>query len=213
MDQSPILTGGPVSGSSSAKKRLIVAVALLMILLIAGGVALAVFSRNKDDSAAQSQTTKAERFKGTHTTLKASIMTDYGYTVTVNDLVADYQPKSSVKGFYPVLIKVTIAQSGALKFGGVAPLKANFVLNLNGKEIAQGRYPSGATEADLYTDGYENLIDTKPTASRPSSGYILFGVPKGDKPTLLRLKQKQAKTLSPESTLAAKDFDLSLINK
>lgn len=210
--QAPLTTGAVISNAGSGAKkpilRLLILIAVL-VLLLAGGLIL--YANNKNSKSESSTSKKAEAAKPTLVVLNKKVMTDYGYSITADEKIEGYIAKKPKAGVDIVLFKLNIAQASASQYIGTDPIAPNFVLVVDGKEIHQGDYPTGASAEELDKAGYSKLVTKAVPAGTQNIGYIQFGVPKAAIPTTLRYKQVVVKVMGSQSgTIPAKDYDIPL---
>ncbi len=220
----PYAAGSYSSNGSSRKKPLLIIAPIVLLLLVIGGVAALFSAKHHDDKSTRSvsastsygtgsttpEAQKTPQSNPVKTPLDKQIVTDYGYSITANELVTGYVPKYPESTVDTVMFKLTIAEQTAPQYTGTSPQSVDFVLVVDGQEVKPSQYYTGASDKELTDAGYPTLAIQTPTAGVPNSGYIHFGVPKGKKPTILRYKQKEAKVLGSSSTLPAKDYDIAL---
>lgn len=203
---------------SGKRKLILIALAVVLILAIAAGVVVATHGGKKP--AQQAHTSSAAKQKDqpvtttvngvTKTELNKSVTTDYGYKITVNETVVGYKTAKPDPKYDPYLVKLTVAQVTQPQYSGTTPSPVNCVLIVNGQEIGLLQYSSGATSYSIQKDGYPAYDPFKAvTAGHPSSGYVVFSIPAGTKPTTLRYKQPAVKTPGKNGkTLPGRNYDL-----
>ncbi len=134
-----------------------------------------------------------------------SVNNGYGFTITVNKAIRNFQDDDLEANEEGVLVEVTIEADGT--YTGT-PGKSSFrILADGGSEIKTAYLITGS---DLDKAGYTPLPFKSATKGQPVTGFVAYAVPKGSKTLVFRYTRPVSKILGG-SSVPEKSFDIKIL--